>query len=595
MDTSATRNSPRTLVELLSTTAAWQPDRPAVSDARTTLTYRELDEASDAVAALLEQRGVSAGDHVAVHLPRSVETVVSLLGVLKARAAYVAVDRRYPVSRRSLMFRESGAKTVLTDAADDPAAAQGVEVIDVRGVASLPRGGPRALAPAPEDAASVLFTSGSSGVPKALVLEHRNLVSFALNPALPALVPGDRTGQLSNVSFDAFHFEVWCTLAQGAEVVVLPPVTDLLASGIQQQLRERRITALLVPTAVVNHVAREDGDAFAPLRILHTGGDVLVPAACRAVLSGAFRGAFYNLYGPSEATTACTAHPVTQVGLDEVSVPIGRALEGTTLYVLDEVRRPVPAGEVGELHVSGPGVARGYLNQPELTELRFPPDPFTADGRRMYATGDLVRQRADGILEFVGRADDQVKIRGYRVEPGEVERALLRHPLVEDAAVLTAGPGQDRHLAALVVPRGALTMPDLRAFAQEQLPDFMVPSRLFPIPTVPANDHGKRDREALAELLAAAEQRADTGTLVSDTQHYLAGLWQELLDVESVGSSDDFFALGGNSLLAFRTERRVRQDLGVVVGFRAVLDHPVLADLAAVIDGAESAAETRAV
>lgn len=330
----------------------------------------------------------------------------------------MAVDTGYPDSRRDLMLRESGAKAVLTDSAgaDRLPAGLDAEILEwtAPGMAAPPASSPAE----PGSAASVLFTSGSSGTPKAIVLEHRNLVSFARNPALPAPLAGERVGQISNVSFDAFHFEVWCSLAQGAEIVVLPPAADLLATGLGAELRRQRISVLLVPTAFANTMMREDPTSFSSLRILHTGGDVLSPASCRALLESGFSGSLFNLYGPSEATTACVFHRVDHVDPGDTTVPIGRPLAGAAAHVLDDEQRPVRPGEVGELHVSGLGVARGYANNAELTKEKFRPDQATSGGYRMYATGDLVRQRPDGNLEFVGRVDDQVKVRGYRVEPG---------------------------------------------------------------------------------------------------------------------------------------------------------------------------------
>ncbi|WP_156727720.1 non-ribosomal peptide synthetase [Streptomyces apocyni] len=589
-----------TLTGLWARAVARQPGAPAVRADETVLTYAELDAFSDAVARDLLAAGVRPEERVALCLRRGVGVFAAILGVLKAGAAYVAIDPRYPVARRDLMIEGSGAGTVICDAGrtDEFAGLTGVTalpLVDPDAVLAVEpsAAGPSAVVARPGSAACVLFTSGSSGKPKATVLEHRSVVGFATNKALPELTSQDRVGQISSLSFDAFHFETWCALAHGAEIVVLPALPDLLASDMQRTLRRLRITAMLVPTMAVNHVVREDRDAFSALRILHTGGDTLLAGTCRDLLAGEFSGRLFNLYGPTEATTACSSHEVADLAPDADGVPIGRALDGARLHVLDDALRPVAPGAVGQLYVGGYGVARGYLDDPALTADRFLPDPFSADGSRMYATGDLVRPHADGVLGFVGRADHQVKIRGYRVEPGEVERLLGRHPAVREVAVLAHGNDQDRTLAAFVVRRGTMHHSDLRTFAEETLPDHMVPSQILFVGKIPATDNGKRDRAALLEMLESERARAVGYEPPSGrSELLLAGIWAELLAVENVGAGDDFFALGGNSMLAFRIRQRVRRETGVRVDLPEILHHPVLRDLAKVLDDLTDTAGT---
>ncbi len=579
-----------TVLGLFERSVREHPDRPAVSDGGRRLTYAELDRESDAAASGLRARGVGVEDRIGLYVERSADLFVAILGILKAGAAYVAVDSRYPDGRRDLMLRAGGAKLIIGEPAwrDRLAhlAAELVTLAELSEVSPAGPAGPVAAAVEPDTAASVLFTSGSSGEPKAIVLEHRNLVSFALNPGLPRLTSADRSGQISSVSFDAFHFEIWTTLAAGAEAVVLPPVPELLAADFQRQMKRYGITAMLVPTMVVNHVVREDRDAFASLRILQVGGDVLQPSACRDLLGGRFAGELYNLYGPAEITTACTAYRVTMADAESDLVPIGAPLPGVSAHVLSPQLREVGDGETGELFIGGPGVARGYQDQPELTDERF--RTLTGDdGRpvRVYRTGDLVRRRDDGALEFIGRVDDQVKIRGYRVEPGEVERGLRRQRQVLDAVVLPDGTADDRRLIAVVVVDGTPGVAELRAQAARDLPDFMVPSHFIVVPQIPATEHGKRDTAALRELLDAHRLRREShlppGT---ETERYLVELWERLLGVENIGRNENFFALGGHSLQAFQMHRRISRDLGVKLPFQALLANTVLADLAGLID-----------
>ncbi|MFI6893874.1 non-ribosomal peptide synthetase [Streptomyces sp. NPDC050256] len=586
-------NQDRTLTALFAASSARFPDRPAVSDDRKTLTYAELDQASDLLAACLVSRGIRAGDHVAIHMDRCADVFVAILATLKAGAAYVPVDTRYPAARRDLMLTHSGARTVIALPEHvEPLAHLSLDVLTLdgtpaRGTTSPVVSSPTEEGPRTSSAAAVLFTSGSSGTPKAIVLEHGNIVSFASNAALPLLRPDDRTGQISSLSFDAFHFEMWTTLAHGAEVVVLPPVPRLLASGFRAEMERRCITAMLVPTMVVNHVVREDRDAFAPLRILQTGGDILLPTACRDLLSGDFTGELYNLYGPAEITTACTAHRVTAADALRDTIPIGRALDDVTLHILAPGMCPVAPGESGELYVGGPGVARGYLGHPHLTEERFVPSPWPDGPRRLYRTGDLVRRRTDGALEFLGRADDQIKVLGYRVEPQEVESALRRRPEVHEAVVLASGETAGRHLAAFVVLDEAVPLKELRAHAQAELPHYMVPSRFLILPELPTTAHGKRDLDTLRSLLEADDRRRSTRVApTTKTERQLAAVWEELLGIEDIGADDDFFTLGGHSMLAFRVQTRIQRELGVGLEFRTLLTCSVLSALAAEIDRA---------
>lgn len=570
-----------TLVELFERTARGWPDRPAVIDDERTLSYAELSARSGEWGRALTDRGVQRGDRVAIYLDRCAEVFVAILGVLKAGAAYVPVDTRYPDHRRDQMIRGSGAALVITGPGWMPrVCALGVEVLEF--LAEPPVAAAGTAPPiTPADLACVLFTSGSSGTPKAVMLEHRNLLYLAENEALAALEPGDRVGQVSSISFDAFHLETWCAFAHGAQVAVLPAMPDLIARDLRRELRRRRITAMLAPTMAVNHVVHEDRDAFDSIRILYTGGDVLQPVACREVMSGAFSGEFRNLYGPTETTTACTGYLITGTGEGGECVPIGRELAGATIHLLDAELREVPPGAVGEIHIGGRGVGRGYLGRPATTAERFRPDPRGGEGARMYATGDLARRDEAGLLRFLGRADEQVKIRGYRVEPREVELAMLAHPALRDAAVIVAGEAPARLLVALVVLHERISPRELREFAAERLPDYLVPSSFVPVPEIPGNDHGKRDLDVLRRLAAEELRRQhDRVEPRDEIERYLASAWERLLVVDRVGATDDFFALGGNSLLGFRMQRRIVRDLGVTVDVKEILEIGQLSGLA---------------
>ncbi|WP_225821732.1 non-ribosomal peptide synthetase [Streptomyces naphthomycinicus] len=578
-----------TLGALFAASVARYPDAPAVSDGTARLSYAELDRRATALAGALARRGVRRGDRVGLYLSRGVDLVTAVIGVLRAGAAYLPVDTAYPVARRDHMLSVGRVACVVTEPAlSDRLAGQRVPVVEWSGTREGADTSDRAL-PEPDgaDAACVLFTSGSTGTPKAVVLEHRQMAAFARDTALPELRPGDRSGQAASVSFDTFTFEVWRALAGGAEIAVLPSFAQLLATDLQRELRRRRITAMLAPAVALNDVVRHDREAFSSLRLLCSGGDVLLPATCRDLLAGGFTGRLFNLYGPSETTVACTGHEIRSTPpATAENVPIGSAFAGARLYVLDARLRPVPPGTPGELHVAGSGVGRGYLDQPGLTASRFLPDPFAGDGSRMYRTGDRVRQGPDGAVEYLGRIDRQWKISGYRVEPGEVEAAVRGHAGVRECAVTAVGEAGARRLVAFTVPAGEeLSLRDLRGFLEQRVPRYLVPSEFVVLPSMPTDPHGKRDWARLLAIHADRPARgADDAPPRDDVERYLVRLWEDLLALEGIGVHDDFFALGGHSLLAVRARLTIQRDMRIALRPEALFEDSVLEDLARVIN-----------
>ncbi|WP_327120821.1 amino acid adenylation domain-containing protein [Streptomyces sp. NBC_01341] len=568
------------------------PDAPAVVDGGDTLSYRQLERAANGLSAALAGRGIRAEDGVGVLVGRSAAVVSASLGAVGAGAAYVPMDPGWPAERLRRVAEVAGLRAVVVDEATaglpwvkEAAATLPVIVVDrlggiVRGAPPRP-GGPPAVIRG-ERLAYVMFTSGSTGLPKGVGVSHADIVALAADTAWTGGV-SDAVLMHSAYVFDASTFEIWTPLLNGGTVVVAPGgVLD--ARSLADTVDRHGVTAVFLTTALFNVVAEADPSAFAGLRLVAAGGEAAAPGLMQRVAAVAPATRVLHVYGPTETTTFAARHRVA-AGTEGVP-PVGRPLDGMRLYVLDAALGLVPPGVVGELYVSGHGVARGYQGRPGLTATRFVADPYDASGCRMYRTGDLVRWTPRGDVEYVGRADGQVKLRGFRIEPAEIENALLADPDVRDARVLVREdvPG-DRRLVAYVVPvPGA--RPDDAALARRlgrALPAYMVPSVFVPLDTLPLNRNGKVDRHALPVPRAAATTDRAPRTACEEV---LAGLFADVLGLAAVGIDDSFFSLGGHSLLATRLVGRVRTALGAELDLRTLFDHPTVTSLAAVLDTA---------
>ncbi|MCO5994851.1 amino acid adenylation domain-containing protein [Actinoallomurus rhizosphaericola] len=552
---------PRTLPELVGTWVGRTPDAPAVTSRDTTLTYAELWARAGALAEELTALGVGPETIVAIALPRSVDFVVSALGVSRAGGAYLPIDPGHPPDRVAFMLDDARPACVI--------ARPGVP---------LPYDGPRLSPPAagrdvrtrpvrPENAAYVIHTSGSTGRPKGVVVSHAGLASLAATEIEGfGLAPGDRTLHFASPSFDASVFELLMGLASGGTVTIVPP--DVYGGeALRDVLRE--VTHGFVAPAVLAGV---DADGLAHPRTLVVGGESCPPGLVERWAPGR---RMINAYGPTETTVAATM----SAPLTGDATTIGLPITGARVYVLDGRLRPVPPGVPGELYVAGIGLARGYLNRPALTAERFVADPFGPG--RMYRTGDLVRRRADGRLEYLGRTDTQVKVRGFRIEPGEIEAVLAEQDGVGRAAVVVREdrPG-DRRLVAYVT--GDADPAELRRAAARTLPGHLVPSAVVVLDALPLSPSGKLDRAALPAPELSVASRPPLGPL----EEVLCGLFAEVLGLDRVGVEDGFFELGGDSLLATRLAGRVRAELGADLPVRTVFEAPTVAALALRLDAA---------
>jgi amino acid adenylation domain-containing protein len=574
--TAAPRPADPLIHRMVSAQAVAAPQAVAVRAATgEALTYAALERLADRIAQALRARGVGRGALVGVCLPRTPDAVAALLGVLKAGAGYVPLDPGYPRERLAHMVRTAALEVLLGSAATE-------SVLDALAATPLRLDGPElAAAPdrpleadpqrdaRPDDPAYVLFTSGSTGLPKGVVVPHRAVANFLQAMAVePGLGRDDRLLALTTLSFDISVLEVFLPLVTGASLTIAGEA-HLRDGHALRALLASSGTTVLQGTPATWRLLREAGwRPPAGFRGL-VGGEPLPPDLAIDLVGAGL--ALWNLYGPTEATVWCTAWRVER---PEQGIYIGRPIANLRVYVLDERHEPCPIGTVGEIWIGGDGVALGYLGQPELSAERFLPDPDSSEpGARRYRSGDLGRWRADGLLEHHGRIDAQVKVRGYRIELGEIEAAMATHPQVARAVVAVRdGAGGSPRLVGYVVPRDA--MPDeasLRERLRRTLPDYMLPQAFVQIDAVPLAPTGKVDRKALPEPPATTSPRAQTDAPRSEVERTIAAIWCRALGLEQVGPQDAFFDIGGHSLLAMRVAAEMSRVLGVAIDVRRLM------------------------
>ncbi len=574
-------------LDLFHEQANLRPAAVALTDGKNLLTYRELDQLSNRIARVLQSSCVSPGVVVGLYFERSYEFVLAALAVLKAGGAYLPLDPAYPADRVHYILCDADAPVLLTHrwlAAGLPAS--DCRTIDLDFCAAQiaeQDDGRLNSAPASGDLAYVIYTSGSTGRPKGVQIAHHSL-QYLISWHLKAfgVTEEDRGSQLAGFGFDAAVNEIWPFLAAGASVHLADDTTRKSGPALRDWLVAQRITVCFAATVMAEQLLVLDWPADTALRYVHTGGDALQR---RPPVSLPF--SLINNYGPTECTVLVSSGVVAPSEVDDSIPTVGRPIEGTSIYVLDENQRPLGKGEVGELYLSGPGLATGYRNNPTLTAEKFLPNPFaSAPNAKMYKTGDLGRYLPNGEIALQGRSDNQIKLRGFRIELDEIGCRLNQHPAVHASAVIARedNPGEKTLVAYLVLndTQPSLSSQEMREFVAAALPDYMIPSAFVRLAAMPVTVNGKRDNAALPAPNAELALPGDDGPIVKgpDMESRMEALVASLLGLPKVERSSNFFLLGGHSLFAAQLLTRLDKEFGVKLTLRQLFGKPTVASLA---------------
>ena len=563
--------------ELLKERIQTQPDHLALVEGERAFTYEELGQEIHRVAGHLIDSGVKQEDAVAVYMNRSAEAVIAILAVLQAGAAYVPIDPAQPEDRIRFMLEDSGA-SVLLYADSQPPVHESIQAVHVSDISNQSNG-PFEVETSPSQLAYIMYTSGSTGQPKGVQIEHQHIVRLACSQETLGLNKSDRMAHTGAVSFDAITFEIFTTLLNGATLYPVDRDTLLDINRFERFIQTNQISALFLTTGLFNQLAQQRPHMFKGLSKLITGGDVINVKSAELVKKHHPSLVLLNAYGPTENTTISTIYEVR--GDETGTIPIGQPINHSSAYILDENQRLQPIGAPGELYVGGDGVSRGYLHRPELTKQAFIDDPFKAKGR-LYRTGDLARYGSNGQIEFLGRTDDQVKIRGFRIELGEIETVLQQEAGIDDAVVLIhASPSEEKEMTAYYT--GTITEEEVRALFHQALPAYMVPHHVMKLDAFPLTANGKVDRKALPTPDVADREEIRIIPPETETEKALAQIWEELLG-KAVGIDEHFFMTGGHSLKAMMMSAKIQEVFQKEVPIQVIFEKPTVRSLASYID-----------
>jgi amino acid adenylation domain-containing protein len=577
------------ILDMVASRVARTPGAIAVAWGTESLSYAELDLRSNAVAARLRAIHVPAGQPVGIFFESSVELIVSALGVWKAGAAYLPIDPAYPVERASFILSDSGAPVLITRRHLAPTLGVGSwATLCIEDVSATDAVQHDSATPTSEDLAYVIYTSGSTGQPKGVEITHGNLLNLVnWHNAEFNIDPSDRATQIAGPGFDAAVWEIWPYLAAGASLHLPPPQARVSAAQLRDWIVARQITVTFVPTVLAEQVLHLSWPTETRLRILLTGGDALhtypLPGTPFQVV---------NNYGPTECTVVATSGTVAAASPNKSAPSIGLPILNTSIHLLGEDGKEVQAGEAGELYIAGPSVGRGYRNRPELTAEKFVLLNLSGRPERAFKTGDLARRLPTGELAFVGRSDDQIKIRGFRIEPDEIAAVINRHPGVVSSVVIARADGNEKKLVAYIVAAAGAEIwdRDLRESLSRNLPDYMVPANFVLLEEIPITANGKLDKLALPAPGEKNQLRRDTYVAPrSELEEIVEGILSPILGLQRVSIHDNFFLLGGHSLMGAQVIAKVRDIFDVELNLRNVFECPTVSKLAAKIEASITA------
>ena len=590
MEWSGTRTDyPRdaTVHEIVEQQVARTPAAVAIAFGDIKVTYEELNRRANCLARRLQKLGVGRDIPVGVFMERSPEMVVALLAILKAGGAYVPLDPSYPAERINVMIADTEAPVILTQSKLKTGLGNSkwkpkILCVDTDAFPEEPETRLQVDVQS-SDIAYIMYTSGSTGTPKGVAVPHRAVVRLVKKTNYASFSPDETFLQLAPISFDASTFEIWGPLLNGGKLAVMPPTLPTL-EGIGRAIAEHGVTTLWLTAGLFNAMVDERLEDLQPLHQLLTGGDVLSVAHVRKALDALPNTRLINGYGPTESTTFACCHTIQATEVVDRSVPIGKPINNTTVYILDPKLKPVPVGAPGELCIGGDGLARGYWRHNELTAEKFVADPFSRElNAQLYKTGDLARWRNDGVIEFLGRKDSQIKLRGFRVEPGEVEAALKRKADVRDAAVVACKDARgEKRLVAYVV--GRASSEKLLAGLRKSLPDYMVPSLITSLTALPRTANGKLDRFALPIPNLLDEPTAPVAAPRTSLEQELASIWAGVLGLDRVNPFESFFDLGGHSLAGLRVVNQLSKNLGQRLSPAIFIEAPTVSAMAELLE-----------
>jgi len=580
----------KTIQKLFEEQVEKNPDHIAVIFEEKRLTYRELNNKANQLARTLRKKGVKANSIVGIMVERSPKMIIGIMGILKAGGAYLPIDPEYPAERTNYMLEDSETRILVTQQKLIESIAFKGEIVDIDDFELYEEDTRNLVAVnTSQDLAYVIYTSGSTGKPKGVLTMHYNVVRVAKNTNYIEITRNDVLLQLSNYAFDGSVFDIYGALLNGAKLVLVDKENVVDMNRLSKVIDQEKVTVFFITTALFNTLVDVNIECLKNIRKVLFGGEQSSVRHVRKAYEYMGSGRIVNAYGPTETTVFATYYEVNHIEEGQLTIPIGKPIANTRIYVLDKGGKLQPIGAPGEVYISGDGLAKGYLNRPELTAEKFVEDPF-ALGERMYRTGDLAKWLPDGNIEFLGRIDHQVKIRGFRIELGEIEAELLKHPVIKEALVLAKNDvSGNRYLCAYLIAEQEIVISELKKYLERTLPHYMVPSAFVQLEKMPLTSNGKIDRKTLPEPQGRVQTKMEYVAPKNQVEEKLAEIWQDILGVEKVGTKDNFFELGGYSLKVITLVARICEEFGVEIPYDQIFKNPTISELAKCTEKSDTA------